>query len=1400
MRGNGHSRGKYRGGHNRNRGRNGKGRVKDIDYYINEINNNQNPNQNNQNYKRGGHNNKYKNNINDMEGYFKVINNDEQSKKNSVKNSDYKNTDCKNINQYDKEYNIFGIKNNKGIFKEKQKNYKNNEGENIIKESEIGIKKMNKIYISYQQLKEIIDKGDNEIVQFFMKFKDLPDVFNNTKFNSDMIDLMTELLAKISNINSGPITIILNQIFVNTKFMNLIKSRLSEQDYTNEKYLQFLYNVVILFNKLIDKFTEDNKRIKYNELSEHSEMIQELIKCGQLQSNLELSKKILDIMNEFREKEKHKRISQFQEKEKERNKIVQNRINDNNSNITDKINNIPIEYKNRNIQLTKEDFIEKTDLLIAPHIKVGSYISYQRYINTMFYLEYEDCYRDLRKTVNIFQSMKKSINEMDKKDLYKLSKTYSDIYFYLKGQIIFVDINRDGVILTIDFCAPNPRPIKFTKRMITNSLIILTDNNYENYLLTTVFYNPYVDKKLNENKKQKKVKIPNYPYYRVQLSLVNINPESFLFLVKNRKNLQIFESKAYFESYIHVLKRLQQINIADLPFKEELIDANFSNLRTKQNISYNYNDLVINPHERRYPVQFANLLDSSQLKAVHKCLRYRIALIQGPPGTGKTHVGTIITNLILQNLQPQSQILVVCYTNHALDSFIESILKYTNDVVRIGGRCKNEEVKKKRLNNKSKISDRTYRGIINDLDMKGENMKTITSLIDFRRKVDVSMVIRRFNDLYNRIIQDFFAIANKSIPINFKINLYRYADKKINRDIYIFWNNIDRNSNPREIILSLLDKLNFGNNIIDYLYKIIYNEFKGYDKDNLELLKYLNNYNYNEFNNNNINENNFPEEEEEEDDEEELAENLDRLDIDYYLQELYEKENKNEIIEEYSDENDNDLKKLISLNNEKFKYLLNCKVNFFKLGPKIIKLIIDYMKNEILLEDINNNNKIELNEFNELLIKKQEVSLMSDAEAIKNFSVVAMTTTGCAKYSTILEQNHFETIIVEEAAEVLESHVLSVLTKNTKKLILIGDHKQLKPKPYNFELESKYNFNVSMFERLINNGIPYAALKYQRRMKKKFADFVRIIYGNEEYIDHKDVLSKEDVKGMKCDMYFISHDKLEGENDGLKSKQNDYEAKYLVKLCAYLLKQGYKSDQITILTFYVGQVLLIKKYMKKLNLNEVRVSSVDNYQGEECDIILLSLVRSNKKYEIGFLRNFNRVCVAFSRAKIGLYIIGNISSIVQGEILFKNKNKNNRNNRVDEKMLDVWEKIQEKAKELNIIGDKLTLECQNHKNKTIISSDKDFDNCPEGGCQEICRKRMNCGHVCEKGCHVYDCNSIKCLKPCPKINPNCSLKLHKCEKRCYEDCGRCNAIVSKQLPCGHIKEECKCYEDINLNA
>ena len=1331
-------------------------------------------------------------------------------------------------------------------------------------------KNNNGIHFSFDKIKEIINKDDNEIIQYLMNFKDLTEAFNNTQFSIKMFDLFTELLLKISKINSMPASNSLYQILKNTNYNRMAKQRLAKEEYNNEKYLSFINNLILLNDKLIDKYTDDLIRIKYGELSEYVDIIKEM-------NNQQLAKDIEINLKKLKEKETHKKLIEVEQKQKERE---QNIINEDNSDM----DKIPIDYKDRNIYLSYNDLMENDELKIAPHLKSGSYRSYERYINTMFYLEYQDCYMDLKNTI---RELNKSVNNLNIKELYQLSKDYSNIYFYLEGEIKGLDLDRDGAIITIEFKTHYNKRIKFTKRMITGSLIILTDNNFENYLLTTVYLNPYVDRKINENPKQR-MWLPKFPYYRVKLSLININTESFAFLIKNRQHLQIFESKAYFESYVYVMKRLKELSIPDLPFKNELVDADFSRIKIRHQNESNYliyyhknKQMILSPYLKRYSIDFQNMFDKSQLKAIHNSLLNRIALIQGPPGTGKTYVGTILTNILLQNISKDAQILIVCFTNHALDSFIEDILNYTDDIVRIGGRCQNEKVAEHILKNKYKYSSIGYKSTVKQLDEIGENLENITSLIDNRRRVAFGDVKRNFKELFDRVVNDFINIM-KEVLVKECGKSFNQIDDKIKREIYFFWNLLDypnKKNKPDNIVYQLLNYLNIDNeNFLNKLYNLILNNFKGYDVDNLDLLKKLNNnekieeeekeeikieinipnqkkedeekkeeneiiidnsHQQNEEekkdeiennkheqknleerkeekkeeNDNNIininnedkkeekkeeNEINIQnkqnEEEEEEDDEDEILQNLDRINY----QDIDLENNKNEINneDELYEESLNDLTKLKPLDDQKYNSLINSKINFFKLGPKIIKLIISYMKDKLLATKLDINND-DLGQFSYLLDKKKEIISMSDAEAIKQYKIVAMTTTGAAKYSTILEQSNFEVIIIEEAAEVLESHVLSLLTKNTKRLILIGDHKQLKPKPYNYDLETKYNFNVSIFERLINNNIPYSSLKFQRRMKPKFADFVRIIYGEAEYQDHENVLNRENVRGIESDMYFITHNRYEGENAGLKSKFNDYEAKYLAKLCKYLLQQQYDTNQITILTFYLGQVMLIKKYLKE-NLNEdivkqIRVSSVDNYQGEECDIILLSLVRSNRDFKIGFLKTFNRVCVAFSRAKIGLYIIGNIDCIIKGEKIRQNKNKNKKY--TDIKMLDVWQRIEAKAKELNIIGNKLTLICKNHKNKTIIENEKDFAKCPEGGCQEICKIRKKCGHVCEKVCHVYECDDIKCLKPCVRINKNCEQIIqHRCTKLCWQDCGKCEYIVDKTLPCRHVQKNMKCYQ------
>ena len=272
-------------------------------------------------------------------------------------------------------------------------------------------KNNNGIHFSYEKLKEINNKDDNEIIQFFMNFNDLSKTFENTRFNDDILDLMAELLMKISKINSVPASNILYQILKNTNFNDMSKERLLNEEYDDENYLNFLLNLILLNDKLIDKFTDNLIRIKYGVIESYVDSIEGMINNNKYGNNLNLAKIVLQNMKKLKDKEKHLNIIEIERLQKERENESERKYNIN-------LNNIPIDYQERDIYLTSNDLNENEQLEIAPHIKFGSYISYERYINTMFYLEYQDCYKDLKETINYLQ-LNKSINKMNKKELYE---------------------------------------------------------------------------------------------------------------------------------------------------------------------------------------------------------------------------------------------------------------------------------------------------------------------------------------------------------------------------------------------------------------------------------------------------------------------------------------------------------------------------------------------------------------------------------------------------------------------------------------------------------------------------------------------------------------------------------------------------------------------------------------------------------------------------------------------------------------------------------------------------------------------------------------------------------------------------------------------------------------------
>lgn len=116
------------------------------------------------------------------------------------------------------------------------------------------------------------------------------------------------------------------------------------------------------------------------------------------------------------------------------------------------------------------------------------------------------------------------------------------------------------------------------------------------------------------------------------------------------------------------------------------------------------------------------------------------------------------------------------------------------------------------------------------------------------------------------------------------------------------------------------------------------------------------------------------------------------------------------------------------------------------------------------------------------------------------------------------------TVVFEEAAEIMDAHIVACLTPFTQHIILIGDHKQLQPM-----LISSPENNVSLFERMVHNNINLNTLNIQYRMRKEIADLIRpIIY--KDLNDGQVVSSYPEIRGMRHNLYFLTHTEMETGN------------------------------------------------------------------------------------------------------------------------------------------------------------------------------------------------------------------------------------------------------------------------------
>lgn len=437
--------------------------------------------------------------------------------------------------------------------------------------------------------------------------------------------------------------------------------------------------------------------------------------------------------------------------------------------------------------------------------------------------------------------------------------------------------------------------------------------------------------------------------------------------------------------------------------------------------------------------------------------------------------------------------------------------------------------------------------------------------------------------------------------------------------------------------------------------------------------------------------------------------------------------------------------------------------------------------------------------------------------------VIGVTTSGLAGNLDILRRVRAKVMVCEEAGEVLEAHTLTAFLPSVEHAILIGDHEQLRPHINNYELQhdhpkgEKFSLDISLFERLVKpqSGylkVPYSTLKTQRRMHPSISELVRAtLYPRLE--DHSSVLEYPAVDGMRDRLFWLNHQEKEdlpGSSETLSlSKINSFEADLVTALVSHLVRQGtYGTEDIAVLTPYLGQLQKIKQRLKtsfeivlgdrdledletqglkdddsdsKVNVqktslnNAIRVATVDNFQGEEANVVIVSLVRSNENRKCGFLKTSNRINVLLSRARHGMYIIGNADTASS---------------------VPMWSDVITILESHGNIGQTLVLCCPRHK-ETLIEVSKPDDFAlfsPEGGCNRKCSSRLPCGHACPNKCHAEPLHrAVHCIERCPRLKKGCE---HSCPKVCGDPCEKkCQVRVPDvALPCGHVCKWLACYE------
>ncbi|KAK3752811.1 hypothetical protein QZH41_005176 [Actinostola sp. cb2023] len=909
--------------------------------------------------------------------------------------------------------------------------------------------------LGYKRLKSFQSKSPGEITNELLNCKDSFRDLLSSDMNDDWVYLLVCALAESCKSHMKEhvneiLSLVKESSFLSKALVEYILALPYDNDLDDEQFLTLIRSLLMFFNEWMNRLANSSSIIPLDQLLGSLQNIKE-------SSEIDLSQYIAEVQNllEIRDQELRRRREQNKQQHRRRGDVLPKRKQIERKPPND-FHDVPIEPTVGEITSVENAFLRRNKTQ-------ERYEDLNDYLDVQFRLLREDFVGPLREGIR--ELIANTSREDRKYDLF----SYEDV------RITNPVHNSSGMAHSIRF-----RPLsrskevwQHSKRLLFGSFLCLSKDTFKTIAFATV-----------ANRKAEDLA-------KGCMDIRFLGEEAIVPQINSSEKFVMVESPAYFESYSHVLRRLQEITPGAFPFEDYLVQCSpdvrapvyLRDLPAQSPVYYDLKEaLSISDKEASATIEVLNeeawpseenvCMNASQLEAVKAALTKEFVVIQGPPGTGKTYVGLRIVRALLDNRtvwdpDAKSCMLMVCYTNHALDQFLEGVLEFVPDrVVRVGGRSRSELLGNHNLHELVKSTDsqrRAYRETkefeeelerckepINDSTKRILTLNELSDVVALNHKKQLNSRINEYNRRGLTPIEGWLGLSDLAPYITEK-----EPDSSSKND----------HDHPSEDTIDVdydADIIESQRHIGDEPFTFLHNSaperrkgkvggqkkrrFAALDKEQLKIL---------------------------------------------------ERTTKLKPMSQFQAFNVHDLWGLGRTQRWSL-YLFWLGLFHISKQEEIAKIVEQHQRASIRLVEVK---------------RDEELKILSKA------TVIGMTTTGAAKYSTLLEQIQPSIVVVEEAAEVLEAHIITSLTQGTQHLILIGDHKQLRPNPTCYKLSIDYNLDISLFERM-----------------------------------------------------------------------------------------GYEPAKITLLTMYTGQLIALRNLMPKERFEGVRVTAVDNFQGEENEIILLSLL------------------------------------------------------------------------------------------------------------------------------------------------------------------------------------------------